>query len=145
MVLQTFRPGVAERLGVAYPQLGEANPGLVFCSITGFGSTGPYASYKGYEGIVFAKSGRLDNYGQQIEKDGPIYGVVPVASYTSAMLAIQGTMAALLMREQTGQGQQVEVTLLQALALHDTNGWLQTQLLLSPNPPMDGERKAEGG
>lgn len=130
VVLQTFRPGVAERLGVAYPLLGEANPGLVFCSITGFGSTGPYASYKGYEGIVFAKSGRLDNYSQQIEKDGPIYGAVPVASYTSAMLAIQGTMAALLVREQTGQGQHVEVTLLQALALHDTNGWLQTQLLL---------------
>ena len=129
VVLQTFRPGVAERLGVDYPQLAQANPGLVFCTITGFGTAGPYASYKAYEGIVYAKSGRLDLHGGQIPKDGPIYASGPVASYTSAMLAIQGTMAALLVREQTGRGQQVETTLLQALALHDTNGWLQLQLL----------------
>ena len=128
VVLQTFRPGVAERLGVDYPQLAEANPGLVFCTITGFGTAGPYASYKAYEGIVFAKSGRLASYAGQIPKDGPIYASGPVASYTSAMLAIQGIMAALLVREQTGRGQRVETTLLQALVLHDAHGYLQLQL-----------------
>jgi len=59
VVLATFRPGVADRMGLGWDDLGWQNPGLVYASITGFGATGPYARLKGYEGVVVAKLGGM--------------------------------------------------------------------------------------
>src|SRR5207302_8813362 len=63
VLLHTFRPGVAERLGAGYTDLAARNPGLVYCAISGFGLRGPYAHYKAYEGIVNARGGVMQGYG----------------------------------------------------------------------------------
>ena len=63
VVIEAFRPGVMERLGLGYEDLSAANPGLVFGSVTGFGRTGPYAAAKGYEALVLARIGALSASG----------------------------------------------------------------------------------
>ena len=121
-VVVAFRPGVVERLGIGFEVLSEANPGLVYCSITGFGEKGPLAGIKGYEGIVQAAAGRFDAFHGMVEKDGPIYGAQRLGSYGAAMLTVHGMMAALRVKEATGRGQKVETSLLQALTCFDIMG-----------------------
>ena len=132
VVLQTLRPGVAEKLGIDYETLAATNPELVYCAITGFGTVGPYAHYKGYEGIVAAKTGWPQVFRGMGGKKGPVYAAVPVASYAAAMSAVQGTMAALYVRERTGRGQKVETSLLQGLTNMDVGSWLTWQINHEP-------------
>ena len=80
-VVESFRPGVADRLGIGYEALKDENPGLVYCSVTGFGSKGPLAGVKGYEGIVAAAVGRFAAFDGMVEKDGPIYASQQLGSY----------------------------------------------------------------
>jgi crotonobetainyl-CoA:carnitine CoA-transferase CaiB-like acyl-CoA transferase len=123
VLLHTFRPGVAGRLGAGYDSLKQLNPALVYCAISGFGPLECYQDIKGYDGIAAALTGRFHAFDNQIEKDGPIFTALPVASFGAAMLALQGTMAALYSREGTGWGQKVETSLLQALAIYNWD-WL---------------------
>jgi crotonobetainyl-CoA:carnitine CoA-transferase CaiB-like acyl-CoA transferase len=123
VVIETFRPGAAARLGLGYDDLAADNPGLVYASITGFGSTGPLADLPGYEGIVAAKLGVLAQLSDMTERPGPSFPSAPYCSYPAAQLALQGIMAALYVREATGVGQRVETTLAQALTVHDTLNW----------------------
>ena len=76
VVVASFRPGRAEALGADYATLREGNPGLVYCSITGFGPRGPYADYPGYEGVVAAKSGRMQHFGGVPAREGPAFAAV---------------------------------------------------------------------
>ena len=69
-MVASFRPGRSEALGADYATLSEGNPGLVYCSITGFGPRGPYAGYPGYEGVVAAKSGRMQALRRRAETRG---------------------------------------------------------------------------
>lgn len=132
VVIHTLRPGVAERLGIGYETLSDSNPELVYCAISGFGTVGPYAHYKGYEGIVAAKTGWPEVFQGMGGKKGPVYAAVPVASYAAAMSAVQGIMAGLYVREQTGRGQKVETSLLQALMNMDVGSWLTWQINQEP-------------
>jgi crotonobetainyl-CoA:carnitine CoA-transferase CaiB-like acyl-CoA transferase len=101
--IESFRPGVADRLGLGWSELRIRNPRLVYCSISGFGPAGAYAELPGYEGIVAAVSGHmvgLDVLSGAVpgqDRDAPIYTAVPVASFASAQLATQGVLAALLL------------------------------------------------
>ncbi|MBI3744854.1 MAG: CoA transferase, partial [Chloroflexi bacterium] len=130
VVVESWRPGVADRLGVGYSDLAKGNPGLVYCGITGYGPRGPLAQRRAYEHEVHAKTGRTDMFwGMYPPKaDGPIYSSQPLLSYCAAMLAIQGTLAALVVRQACGKGQKVETTLLQALTCYDLMGFLTYQL-----------------
>lgn len=128
VVIESFRPGVAKRLGIAYDDLSPQNPGLVYCSITAFGEKGPLAQVKGYEQVVHAKAGRMDHVWGLIPKDGPIYSALPITGYGAAMLAIQGVLAALIVRKQTGRGQRVTTSLVQALMSFDLTSWMAMQL-----------------
>ena len=65
VVIENFRPGVAQRLGIDYATLRDGHPGLVYATLTGFGSQGPYAHYKGYDAVVAAKSGRMMMFAEQ--------------------------------------------------------------------------------
>src|SRR5690606_24877307 len=109
VVIETFRPGVADRLGLAYEDLAETNPGLVYASITGFGSKGPLAGLQGYEGIVLAKMGTFWVMEGMADRAGPCFASVPYASYPASQLALQGILAGLYERETSGLGQRVEV------------------------------------
>ncbi len=130
VVIENFRPGVTERLGIDYGKLSATRPGLVYCSLTGFGPKGPYARYKGYEGVVAAKSGRMMMFAGQNKREGPNYVAVHGASHSAAMALIRGVISALYVRDRTGQGQKVETSLLQTVTPLDHCGWIQGQMMI---------------
>ena len=123
VVFETFRPGVADRLGIGYDEMSERNPRLVYCSLTGFGTTGPYARVKGYESVVLAKYGVFDSLSALSRREGPSFASASFAGYPAAQLLAQGALAALIEREHSGQGQLVETSLAQGLSVHDTFNW----------------------
>jgi crotonobetainyl-CoA:carnitine CoA-transferase CaiB-like acyl-CoA transferase len=129
VLVESFRPGVAGRLRVDYPAVARLNPRCVYCSITGFGPAGPYSGYKGYEGTVAAKSGRMAAFEGQIPRRGPAYAAVQVGTHGAAQSAVQGILAALLVRERTGRGQLIETSLLQGLLPYDMRGLVFDQVL----------------
>jgi crotonobetainyl-CoA:carnitine CoA-transferase CaiB-like acyl-CoA transferase len=106
--VQSWQPGVAERLGLGYDALHARYPRLVYCAITGYGLDGSLAGRKGYESLVAARVGTMAVGG----KDGrPVYPGVPIGAIGAALLAVIGVMAALVEREHTGAGQRVDTSI----------------------------------
>ncbi len=113
VVLESFRPGVADRLGVGYEALAARNPRIVYVAISAFGTQGPWRDRPGVDGVVQAMSGLMSVTGTA---DGPPVKVgVPAADMVGAFLAVQAVLAALLVRERTGRGQRADVSLLDGL------------------------------
>jgi len=123
VVIETFRPGVADRLGLGYEALAAVNPRLVYASINGFGSKGPWANVQGYEGAIFAKFGFLWCMSDLVGGQRPAILVTSYAAYVASMLGLQGILAALIEREDSGRGQHVEASLAQAMTVYDTSYW----------------------
>jgi crotonobetainyl-CoA:carnitine CoA-transferase CaiB-like acyl-CoA transferase len=113
VLIENFRPGTLDRYGLGYEQLRPDNPGLVYCSITGFGAaTEAAAELSGYDLLVQAMSGLMSITGQP---DGePTKVGVAVVDHICALQATVGIMAALSVRKDTGRGQRVEVSLMSA-------------------------------
>jgi crotonobetainyl-CoA:carnitine CoA-transferase CaiB-like acyl-CoA transferase len=128
VVVTSFRPGVAERLGIGYADVRALSPRAVYAAITGYGEDGPRSTLKGYEALATARSGRAMMFERVADRDGPAFPVLPCASYTAAMLTAQGILAALHQRESTGRGQKVSVSLLSSLMLYDLIMWIGWQL-----------------
>ncbi len=117
VVVESMKPGEADRAGIGYEALAALNPSLVYCSITGYGSSGPFAQVAADDGLAMAKAGIFrDQPGWYHDGRRPVFRASKDGSYFSAMLAIQGILAALRARDLTGRGQRVETNLLQALA-----------------------------
>src|SRR4051794_5002083 len=113
VVVENFRPGVMEKLGLGYEELSAANPGLVYCSITGFGAGEAGAALPGYDLLVQAMGGLMSVTG---EPDGPPLKVgVALVDVVAGLFAAVGILAALEHRRASGRGQRVEVDLLSAL------------------------------
>ena len=114
VILENFRPGTMERLGFGYRALAKLNPKLIYCSISGFGESGPEASRAGYDLIVQAESGLMDITGFA---DGPPVKVgTSIADLVAGMSAAHGVTLALLARITTRRGQKVEIGMLDAMA-----------------------------
>ncbi|OLF12146.1 CoA transferase [Actinophytocola xinjiangensis] len=112
VVVESFRPGVAARLGIDYPTLRGLNDRLVYASISGFGQTGPYATRPGYDLIAQAMSGIMSVTG---EPGGPpVKSGVPVADLSAGLLCAVGILSACLARTVTGRGQAVDTSLYDA-------------------------------
>lgn len=111
VLIQNFRVGAAERLGFGYEDVHALNPRLVYCSISGFGSDGPYRSRPGYDTVGQAMSGLL---GLLTDLKDPQTMGVSFSDHLTGMVACYGILAALVGRSITGQGQKVETSLLQA-------------------------------
>lgn len=111
--LSNFRPNVHMRLGIDYETLSSRNPGLIYCTITGYGNDGPYAEKPGQDLLIQALSGVTWNMGT--EDDPPIPLGTFVADAAAGYNAVAGILAALYYREHTGLGQQVAVDLLSSL------------------------------
>ncbi len=110
VVVENFRPGTAARLGLGYDDLSADNPGLVYASISGYGQTGPDSHRAGYDAIAQARSGIMSVTG---EADGPPVRVgVSSADLVAGMWAVIGILAALRERDRSGQGQWVDISLL---------------------------------
>lgn len=133
VLVENYRPGTLEKLGLGPDELMKHAPRLVVCSITGFGSHGPLKDWAGYDLIAQGMSGFMSYTG---EPDGtPMKAGVAVADIFAGALACQGILAALYEREKTGRGRRIEVNLLEAmLAL----GTYQVQRYLGANE--DAER-----
>jgi crotonobetainyl-CoA:carnitine CoA-transferase CaiB-like acyl-CoA transferase len=114
VVIEGFAPGVTDTWGVGPDALRALNPALIHCSITGFGKAGAYAGLKGYDSLIAAKAG-LWARGSWGHRDGPIMFPVPWASYGAGMQSVAGILGALLVRETTGRGQQLDATLVAGL------------------------------
>lgn len=108
--IQNFRHGTAERLGVGYEQLREINPGIIYCSISGYGSSGPYRDRPGQDLVVQGYSGSMFSAGA--EGDDPQPGALWAADVMTGYQAAIGILAALQARHHTGLGQKIEVDML---------------------------------
>lgn len=120
ILVENFKVGALAKYGLAYEHLRERFPGLIYCSITGFGQTGPYAPRPGYDSLIQAMGGVMSLTG---EPDGlPQKVGIPVADLFAGLYGCIGVLAALRHREATGQGQQVDIGML------DTHvAWLANQ------------------
>jgi crotonobetainyl-CoA:carnitine CoA-transferase CaiB-like acyl-CoA transferase len=114
VLVENFRPGAMERLGLGYEDVAARWPRIVYCSISGFGQTGPRRDEQGYDAVVQAEGGLMSITGPG---DGLPYRLgLPIADIASGMFAAQGILAALLARGRTGRGQRVDIGLLDATA-----------------------------
>jgi succinate--hydroxymethylglutarate CoA-transferase len=112
VVVENFRPGKAEEMGLGYERLREVNAGLVYCSISGWGSDGPYASRGGYASTAEAAGGLMSVTGERGR--GPVKVGVSIVDSLTGLYAKDAITAALLARTRTGQGQKVETSLLES-------------------------------
>ncbi|PLK25404.1 CoA transferase [Porphyrobacter sp. TH134] len=110
VVIENFKTGSLAKFGLDYASLAAANPGLVYCSITGFGQTGPRAHEAGYDFVAQGMSGLMSLTG---EPEGhPVKMGISISDLATGVWAANGVQAALLMRARTGRGQQVDMSLL---------------------------------
>lgn len=135
VVTENFRAGVMDRLGIGYDVMKEINPGIIYCAISGYGRSGPYADRSGYDPIAQAESGLMAITG---EKDGPPIRVgASVVDMVTGMFAAQAITAALFARTESGQGQMVEVNLY-ATALNMLVNFAGQALLTGDDPKRFG-------
>jgi crotonobetainyl-CoA:carnitine CoA-transferase CaiB-like acyl-CoA transferase len=111
--IQNFRPGTAERLGAGVQRLQDLNPRLVYCSISGFGSSGPYVERPSYDSVAQALSGFLSVV---VDSRRPQFLGPALADAITGLYAAYGILGALVQRGRTGQGSLVEVSMLEAMA-----------------------------
>jgi crotonobetainyl-CoA:carnitine CoA-transferase CaiB-like acyl-CoA transferase len=112
VLVENFRPGTLERKGLGYEALHAINPGLIYCSISGYGHTGPHAQLPGYDFVAQGESGLMSITG---EVDGPPMPVgTPVSDITAGMFACMSILAALRVRDHTGKGQRIDISLLES-------------------------------
>ena len=112
VLVENFRPDVKFRLGIDYASLREINPGLVYASISGFGQDGPYRDRPGFDQIAQGMGGLMWITG--LPGQGPVRAGVPIADLAAGIFAAMGILVALLEREQSGEGQWVQSSLLGA-------------------------------
>jgi crotonobetainyl-CoA:carnitine CoA-transferase CaiB-like acyl-CoA transferase len=112
VVMENFRPGVMDKLGIGYAALAELNPKLIYCAISGFGQTGPERLGAGYDGKIQAMSGIMAITGHA--EMGPTRAGFAVCDILSGMTAAFGLSSALFQRTHTGRGQLVDVSMLEA-------------------------------
>ncbi|WP_404996347.1 CaiB/BaiF CoA transferase family protein [Caldifermentibacillus hisashii] len=142
VVVESFRPGVMKRLGLDFPVLEKINPRLIYCAISGYGQTGPYAEMPGHDINYISYAGLLELMG---EKDGkPIVPAVQVADLAGgAYPAVTGILLALLEREKSGKGQFIDISMMDGVI-----SLLQSTLpnyLMKNIPSKRGEQMLSGG
>jgi len=110
ILVENFRPGGLKKYGLDYASIKAINPSIVYCSITGFGQTGPYSKRPGYDYIIQGMGGLMSLTGEP--KGEPMKSAVAVADLFTGMYAVTSILAALRHAERTGEGQQLDVSLL---------------------------------
>lgn len=137
VVTEGFRPGVVGRLGIDYATLSRINPRLVYCSISGYGQSGPYSDLPGHDLNYMALSGMLNCFLDDHEM--PILPGVAIADLSAGMFAAIGIMAALAGRQTTGKGRYVEISMLDGLL-----SWMATNLSLYADTGLTQKQRDAG-
>jgi len=125
VLVETFRPGVTDRLGIGYDAVHARNERLVYCSCPGYPEGHRFASRPGYDALVQASSGQ--QWEQPGWRMGPIFLHMPMPSMGACFLIPSGILAALIAREETGRGQHVTTSLFQGALLYTTQIWQQVE------------------
>ena len=112
VIVENYRPDVKHRLGIDYETVRAINPGIVYGSVSGFGQDGPYGSLPGFDQVAQGMGGLMSITG--LAGQGPVRAGIPVADLSAGLFAALGIMTALLGRTQTGEGQWVRTSLLEA-------------------------------
>ncbi|KAA5835232.1 CoA transferase [Saccharopolyspora hirsuta] len=132
VLVENFRPGVLDRLGVGWDRLREANPGLVYCAISGFGQDGPLRDRPAYDQIVQGLSGMMSVTGTA--ETGPLRAGYPVADTLGGMAAAFSIAAALVQRDRTGEGVRLDVSMLESAMT--AMGWVISNQLIAGQEPV---------
>lgn len=135
IVVQNFRPGTVEKMGLGYAQLSAANPRLVYCNISGFGREAPGSEFPGFDQTAQAMSGLMSVTGT--EATGPLRVGIAVGDSVTGVFGAVGILAALYERERTGRGQSVDVSLMESM-LTMMSYQAQKYLSLGVVPGQDG-------
>lgn len=131
VVMQSFTPGVADRLGVGYDAIRAVKPDVVYHSVSGFGQTGPWRTKRGYDPILQAASGFMSVTGEAGRS--PVKSMIPVADLSTAIYGFAAILAALLWRERTGRGQHIDLSMLDVMVSMLAN--VGTRYLLTGDVP----------
>ncbi|MBU2483356.1 MAG: CoA transferase [Proteobacteria bacterium] len=132
VLVENFRPDVMNRLGLGYKTLSELNPRLVYCAISGFGQTGPDAFKPAYDQIIQGLSGVMDVNGD--ERLHPLRAGFPACDTVGGLNAAFAVMAALYNRERTGNGQFIDIAMLDSIM--PLMGWVAANLLIGGRQPV---------
>jgi len=132
VVVENFRPGVMDRLGLSYDVLRGINPGLIYCAISGFGQTGPDALKPAYDQIIQGLSGEMAVNGD--ERLNPLRAGFPVCDTVGGLNGAFAVMAALYHRERTGEGQFIDIAMLDSIM--PLMGWVAANLLIANQQPV---------
>jgi crotonobetainyl-CoA:carnitine CoA-transferase CaiB-like acyl-CoA transferase len=135
VVFTSYRPGVADKIGIGYDDLSAINDQLVYVAVSAFGDQGPLAPYPGTDPVVQAMSGVMSVTGESDR--GPSLVGVPMADFTGAMVGAQAAMLGLFARDRTGKGQFVDVSMLYAL-LSSLTTRLASHWVDGEDPPRHG-------
>ena len=117
VVIENFRKGTMEKLGIGYDELKKINPKIILCEISGYGRTGPYADKGGFDLIAQGMSGLMSITGESSDRPPTKVGA-PITDITAGILGATGVLAALVAREKTGVGQRVDTSLYEAGIIH---------------------------
>jgi CoA:oxalate CoA-transferase len=131
VIVENFRPGVMDRFGLSYKFLSDLNPRLVYCAISGFGQTGPDAMKSAYDQIIQGLSGAMAINGD--ERLNPLRCGFPVCDTVGGLNAAFAIMGALFHRERTGQGQFIDIALIDSIM--PLMGWVVANLLIGKQQP----------
>lgn len=137
VVFESFRPGVVDKLGIGYEAVKATNPRIVYCAITGYGQTGPWAELAGHDINYLATSGLLDQIGS---RDGELSGPPAIPNLQigdllgGALTPLLGVLAAVIGAKATGKGSHVDVSMTDAVLAHNIFPLVTTQVLGKPAP-----------
>ena len=142
IIIEGFRPGVMKRLGIDYEKLREVNPRLIYCAITGYGQTGPFATHPGHDNNYLSVAGVLDH--SRLKGKKPVAMGIQIADIAGgAMHAAVGVLAAALHREKTGDGKFIDVSMTDSV--FTMNALYGAQYFGSGHAPQPEEEILNGG
>ncbi len=133
ILVENFRQGTLAKYGLDYETIAELNPGIIYCSITGFGQSGPYAHRSGYDFLIQGMGGLMSITGlpDEIPGGGPVKVGVAVCDLFTGMFVANAALAALVHRGQTGEGQHIDCALLDsqiAMLANQSANWLNAEI-----------------
>jgi len=134
VLIENFKTGTLTRYGLGHADLAKIKPGLVYCSITGFGQDGPYRNQPGYDTVIQAMGGlmSLTGHPDNVPGGGPMRAGLPLIDIITSLYATTAILAALRHRDETGEGQFIDLGLLDAMVASLSNlgvGFLNTDIL----------------
>ncbi len=146
VLIENFRPGTLDRWNLSEARLREVNPSLVILRVTGFGQTGPYSGRQGFGTMAETMSGVSSVLVRDMRgfpKDQPALTSFPMGDVSAAMMAVNGTLAALVQRERTGKGETVDLAIYESLLKFMELELLQHDATAAPSPTFVEERYAD--